>query len=326
MSITRDREEIDNGVVQLRFADIEGHANEISAADLAQVLEGLVQFTSELSKTGEFGDGVPPIVRVRAPKEGSFVLEALLWVQENPITGAGLAAGGVAGGVFLKSAATNAGKIVTDSIAAGLRSLRGVKVTDYAHQDNGEVKVQWADGEVSELRKETWEKLKQMKRPTRRALGKLLAPLNKQGAKLEVRDAAVTDTTDEILKTDADAVAITGDYLIAITDPDDSYEKTRTFEAEAMIQSIDFNSNKSWRIQTTDRTKTATIEDTEFLIGLDRGFAIHKNDIFRVTIHETVRKEKGRNATTDWVVTQVTRTKRGDTDGTDSSASSPDDA
>lgn len=326
MSITRDREEIDNGVVQLRFADIEGHANEISAADLAEVLAGLVQFTSELSKTGEFGDGVPPIVRVRAPKEGSFVLEALLWVQENPLTGAGLAAGGVAGGVFLKSAATNAGKIVTDSIAAGVRSLRGVEVTDYVYQDNGEVKVQWADGVVSELRKETWDKLKQMKRPTRQALGKLLAPLNKPGAKLEVRDAAITETTEEILKTEAEATATTGDYLIAITDPDESYETERIFEAEAKIGSIDFANSSSWRVETTEGKRKATIEDREFLLSLDRGFAIHKNDIFRVKIRETVKKENGKNASTEWAVIEVTRTKRGDTDGTDSSASSPENA
>ncbi len=118
------------------------------------------------------------------------------------------------------------------------------------------------------------------------------------------------------VSTPAEAVAIRGDYLSAITEPDDSFENERIFETEATLGSIDFGTNQKWRVETTrEGTRKANIEDLDFLHGLDRGDAIHKNDIFWLKIRETVTKERGRNASTEWAVIEVKRTKRGDTDG-----------
>lgn len=309
VAITRDREEIGDGVVQLRFVDEADNVTDISATDLAEVLEGLVQFTSELAKSGEFGDGPAPRIRIRAPKEGSFVLEAIVWVQENPIATTGLAA-------FTGAAAAAAGKSVVDAIGAGIRSLRGQRPVDFDYLENGDVKVKWPDNSVSQVRRETWEKLQQMKRPTRSALSKLLTPLNTDADTLEVRDASVDATTDEILSTPAEAVAIRTDYLTAIQEAEETYENERIFETEAVLRTIDFDNTAKWRVKTThEGTRTATIEDVQFLRGLDRGDAIHKNDIFWLKVKENTIKEPGKNARTEWAVIEVRRTRRGDTDG-----------
>lgn len=324
VAITRDREEIEDGVVQLRFADENNNVHDISASDLAEVLQGLVEFSGELAKSGEFGDGAAPRIRVRAPKEGSFIIEALVWMQENPIGTAGLAAASAGGIAATKSFGTAAGKAVAEALGAGLRNLRGQKPVDFDHLENGDVKVKWADNSVSQVRRETWDKLQQMKRPTRRALSKILAPLNTDADKLEVRDASVNESTEEILQTPADAVATRADYLTAIVDPEEAYEKERIFETEATLGTIDFDNTAKWRVKTTrEGTRTATIEDVKFLRGLDRGDAIHKNDIFWLKVKETLIKERGKNVRTEWAVIEVTRTKRGDTDGDSHDDSTP---
>lgn len=309
VAITRDRDEIKDGVVQLRFADDGDNVRDISAADLAEVLEGLVELTRELAKAGEFGDGAPPRVRIRAPKEGSFVLEAVVWLQDNPIATTGLAAAAGALGAA-------AGKAVADAIGAGIRNLRGQQPVDFDYLENGDVKVKWPDNSVSQVRRETWDKLQEMKRPTRRALSKIMTPLNTDADKLEVRDAPVDATTDEILSTPADAVAIRTDYLTAIQVHEEAQEHQRIFETEAVLATIDFDNTAKWRVKTTrEGTRTATIEDVEFLRGLDRGEAIHKNDIFWLKVQETTTKEPGKNVRTEWAVIEVQRTRRGDTGG-----------
>ncbi|NJI61168.1 hypothetical protein HCX50_17210 [Microbacterium oxydans] len=309
VAITRDRDEIEDGVVQLRFADDGDNVRDISAADLAEVLEGLVEFTRELSKSGEFGDGAAPRIRIRAPKEGSFILEAIVWLQENPIAAAGLVAASGAVG-------TAAGKSVADAIGAGIRSLRGQQPVDFDYLENGDVKVKWPDNSATQVRRETWDKLQEMKRPTRRALSKIMTPLNTDADKLEVRDASLGATTDEILSTPADAVAIRTDYLTAIQVHEETYENERIFETEAILATIDFDNSAKWRVKTTrEGTRTATIEDVQFLRGLDRGDAIHKNDIFWLKVKETTIKEPGKNVRTEWAVIEVRRTRRGDTDG-----------
>lgn len=316
VAITRDREEIEDGVVQLRFADDDNNIHDISASDLAEVLEGLVEFSSELAKSGEFGDGAAPRIRVRAPKEGSFIIEAVVWMQENPIGAAGLTVAGAATIAAGKSFGTAAGKAMADALGAGIRNLRGQKPVDFDYLENGDVKVKWPDDSVSQVRRETWEKLQAMKRPTRKALSKILAPLNTDADKLEIRDAAVDETTEQILETPAEAVAIRTDYLTAIQEAEETYENERIFETEAILGTIDFDNTAKWRVKTTkEGTRTATIEDVQFLRGLDRGDAIHKNDIFWLKVKETTIKEPGKNVRTEWAVIEVRRTRRGDTDG-----------
>lgn len=312
MSMSRDSEDIAGGVVQLRFADDEGRVKDISAADMASVLQGLVTFTSEIAKSGEFGDGPPPEVRIRAPKEGSFIIEAVLaWASDNPIA--------TIGSAFTTGAAAVA------SIRTGIRRLRGERPSDVDYLANGDVKLKWPDGTFDQMRPETWDKLREMKRPTQRALAKLLTPLGNDADRLEIRDAEVDDTTDEILHTPADAVAARTDYLTAVTEPDEITENEEIFEAEGRLGSVDFGSSQKWRVETTAGTRRANIEDQEFLLRIDRGEPIHKDDIFTLTIRENSVTKNGRTST-DWSVIEVRLVRRGGDEGDDEhSAPAPSD-
>lgn len=322
--VGRDRDEIANGVVQLRFVGEGGEGNEIGALELAESLQGLVALTKELNSAGEFGSGPAPVLRVRPPTEGSFVIDALVWVQSNPITNTGLVLAGVAGTAAAKQIGTAAGKAVVSAISVGVRRLRGEQPKDFERLENGDVKVRWPDDSVSEVRAATWDKLQQMKRPTRQALQKLLTPLNGEASKLELRDGTVDEDSKAILASPVEAVARREDYLEASVEVDEPFEDERLFESEARIRGLDFDNKKKWRIETTNEgSRQATIEDTAFLASLDEpGQAIHKNDIFWVKVREVHAKERGKNATTDWIVTEVRRTKRGEVDDSTGDASS----
>jgi len=293
--------EITDGVVQLRFVGEDGTLHAINAAEVAEVLQGLVEFTSDMATNGLFGDGMPPEVLVRPIKEGSFVVEAIVqWASQNPEAAAGIA--------------MSAGGAVTKAIDVGLKKLRGSKVTNFEHLGNGNVKLVWADDDVSEVPVTVWNDLNAMKRKTRRALSKLMAPLSDKADRLEVRAATVDDDTSAVMASSPETVATRSDYRKAIHEPEEVIEEAETFTVEATMQSIDFRPGEKWRVATRLGTRLATIEDQEFLRGLDAGAPLHKNDLFEVTIREVRTITNGRTST-DWSIVNARRTRRGTDDG-----------
>lgn len=304
--VVEETETLLDGVVQFRFADEENALKSVNAAEVAEVLQGVVEFTSDMAKQGLFGDGVPPEVRVRPPKEGSFVIETVIsWTVENPEVALGIA--------------TTAGGAVVKAVDAGVKLLRGAKPTDFDYLANGNVKVV-LDGVATEVPVGVWKRLDAMKRPTRKALRKLMAPLGDEATTLELRDATVTEDTEAIMSTPPAVVAGRSDYREAAAEVNESSEETETFTVEGVLQSIDFRKGEKWRVATPRGTRLATIEDKEFLAKLDRGEAIHKNDIFEVTIRETRVTNEGRTSIS-WALLDARLTKRGQ-DGDDSSDAS----
>ena len=291
--------DIEDGVVQLRFADDDGSLHALNAAEVAQVLQGVVEFTDNLAKRGAFGDGMPPTVLVRPAKTGSFTLEAILaWSAAHPeVVGMYMGAGGV----------------VVKSIDAGLKKLRGVRVTDMERSGDGLVKLNWSDGDVSEVPESAWKELNTMPRKTRKALAKIMAPLGDAADRLELREATVDENSADVLNTPPASVATRSDYREASHDSDDVDQTTDTFTAEASFGSIDFENSEKWRVTTTRGTRKATIEDEAFLRRIDEGGAIHKNDLFEVTIREEKVVTNGRTST-DWFVIDARLTRRGDND------------
>ncbi|WP_417373026.1 hypothetical protein [Glutamicibacter protophormiae] len=294
---------IADGLVQLRFADEAGKVKDISASEMAESLQGLVEFTNQLSKTGMFGTGLAPEVRVRPAQEGSFILEAMLqWGSENPEAWGALHS--TASGLFVQA------------VNVGFKRLRSETYTDYEYLDNGNVKVLWRDSTPDELPMKTWDTLRKMKRPTKRALRKIMAPLGDDVDRLEFRDASVRKTTQEILSTNAEVVAVRSDYRIAAAEEDEVETFIETFEAEAQLESIDFRPGEKWQVKTLHGKRKALVVDEDFLRDLDKGMALHKNDIFSVTICETRTVKNGRTSR-EWELVKVARKKRGDTDDSD---------
>ncbi len=298
-----------NELIQLRFSDTDGSVRDINAAELAEVLQGLVEFTSELAKSGAFGDGAPPEVRIRPAKEGSFIVEAILqWINDNPEGSVSLALG--------------TGGAVVQGLNVAARRLRG-EPTDFEYLENGYVKLKWPGDKVDEVPREVWDALKKMKKRTRGAMRKIMAPLSDDVEILEVREGSTNVATQELAATDADLVLDRTDYREAAHEVDEIEETTSTFSIEAKLSSIDFRPGEKWRVETNQGSRLVTIEDTNFLLEIDRGMAIHKDDIFDVTVREN-RTVKNGSTTKVWTVLTVDRTRRGGDDGhNDSSAVSP---
>lgn len=298
-------EEIRDGVVQLRFVDKDDQVRDINAAQVAETLRGLVEFTDDMAKKGLFGDGIPPEVRVRVPKQGSFVIEAIVHMMNTePATTVGVAM-------------TTGGAIV-GAINLGIRRLRGYEPSNVQYLDNGNVMISWPNGGVQEVPREAWKRLNEMKRPTRKALAKIMAPMSDDVDRVEIRDAEIDDTTEEVLATPPDVVAERSDYREAVHEEDEVSESSETFVVEAMLQSIDFRPGEKWRVSTTRGSRLATMDDEEFLQGLEHGEPLHKNDIFEATIRETRTTTNGRTAT-EWSLIKVRLTRRGE-DGDDADA------
>lgn len=296
---------IEDGVVQLRFADDDGTVRDINAAEMAEVLQGFVAFTSDMAKNGLFGDAVPPQVRVRPPKEGSFIIEAVIqWAAENPEVVDGLQTAAASG--------------VTQALNVAFKRLRNVP-QDFEHLENGNTKVIWKDGQAQELPRAVWNRLNAMKRPTRGQLKKISIPLGDEADRLEIRDADIADTTEETLATAPDAVAVKADYREAAHEEDEVSEKVETFAVEATLDSVDFRPDGQWRVRTSRGNRLASMDDERFSKSLDDGVPLHKNDIFEVKIRET-RTTKNGSTTTKWSLVEVQRKKRGG-DGDDASSS-----
>jgi hypothetical protein len=299
--------ELSDGLVQLRFSDEGGQIHDLNAAEMAETLQGLVEFTSQMAKAGLFGDGPSPELRVRPPQEGSVILEAVLqWVGENPegAVGSAMAAGGA----------------LAQGINMGLKRLRGEEPSDFERLDNGDIKVTWPNDRVDQVPEKVWDQLRATKKPTRKALRKLMAPLSDDADSLEVRDGTANETTEDILRSEPEVVASRDDYRAAVVEVDDISENTSTFEAEMQLTSIDFRRGEKWRIKTLDGERQAMMEDEEFLLQLDRGMALHKNDIFDVTIREVSTTKNGRTSR-DWSLIKVKRKRRGVDDGNGESSS-----
>ncbi len=290
-----------DGLVQLRFADEAGQIQDLNAAEFSEVLQGLVEFTGQMARAGLFGDGPPPEVRVRPPQEGSFIIEALIvWAGENPESamGTAMATGGA----------------LTKAIEFAVRKLRGASPIDYDYLDNGNVKVKWSDGSVAELPQGVWNQLKTQKRQTKRSLKKLLVPLGDEADRLEVRSGSGDESTPEVLEQAPPVVIDRTDYRTAAAERDEVDEQVRRFDSEAQLRSIDFRAGEKWRVRTLEGTRMATIEDEDFLEALDGGLALHKNDVFDVSVRETTTRQGDKRAKTEWTLERVRRKRRGGDD------------
>lgn len=292
--------ELREGLVQLHFADSDGAVHDLNAAEMAEVLQGLVEMTSDLAKDGVFGEGPPPEVRVRPPQEGSVILEAILQLASSYPAEA------------LTVATTTGGGLVT-GINVGIKKLRGEEPSDIEEFSDGAVKVKWPGGKVDLVPRKMWNRFEKMPRRTRRSLRKLMAPMSDDVDTLEVREADAGDETEEILLNDAAVVATRRDYREAATESDEVEETPEEFDVEAQLQSIDFRRGEKWRIRTLRGTRQATMADEEFLRELDKGMALHKDDIFDVTIRE-VRTVKNGRTSRDWSLIRVVRKRRGSDD------------
>lgn len=288
--------ESSNELIQLRFDSSGKEVQDMNAAELSDVLSGLVEFTGQIAKAGQFGKGPAPEVRVRPTKEGSYIIEATLqWFVDNPEGGIGTAI--ASGGGLVKT------------LEFAYKRLRGVEYKDFEHLGNGNVKVTWPNDKVDEVPLAVWKQLRNMKRPTRRALRKIMAPLSDDIDILEVRRSDTSSSTESILDSDPRVTFEREDYRKVAPDDDVEELPSTVFTAEAQIISPDFRPYEKWLIKTIDGTRRALMEDDEFQREFNRGMEIHEDDLFEITISEEVGIKNSRRKI-DWTITNVRRKKR----------------
>lgn len=271
--------------------------HELRAAHVAEVLQGVVGLASDFIKAGVFdpeGSTASEIL-VRPAKQGSFMLEVLRVVTENPEAAAAL-------GV------PSLGQLIwwsTKSVRAG--------VEDFEHLPDNKVKVKWQDGEAREIPKNVWNELQKRKNPRKRHLTSLMAPLSDprvESLELPVEEPAEPDESPQTIR-------LTRDDYLAVRPSDDAEENSRIFEAEAQMSAIDFDNPAQWRVKTLEGKRRATVEDEDFLGRVAASLAIRKSDIFYLRIREDQILRDGKRPKTTWTVLEVISHRRASVDDGD---------
>lgn len=289
----------------LRFTgeDENGAAiHELRAAHVAEVLQGLVGLTSDFDKAGVFTTEGPANseVLVRPAQEGSFLIEVVRVASENWET---IAAVGAATGV----------PTLANVIWWATKSARA-DVKDFAYLENGNVKVTWQDDTSQEVPDSAWRELQKRDRRRKKQLRQIMAPLG---------DSHVTavDVSSDRIEINTDGDEAPEDFILTRPDydsvklDDEIDESHKFFEIEAQMSAIDFDDPTKWRVKTKDRTRGATVEDSDFLGRVARGLAIRQGDIFRLRIREDATTKNGRTRT-NWTVLRVESFRRAtDDDG-----------
>ncbi|WP_313816329.1 hypothetical protein [Citricoccus sp.] len=273
--------------------------HELRAAHVAEVLQGLVGLTGDFDKAGVFHSEGPATseVLVRPAKEGSFLMEVVRVVAENPEP---VTVGTVLGVPSLSTI-----------IWWATKSVRA-EVKDFSRLENGNVKVVWQDDTAQEIPPAAWDELQKRTRRRKKQLRQIMAPLS--DPRVTALDVASPDDDETQSQDDApEAFELTRSDYAAVRPEDDIEEDQTIFEIEAQMSAIDFEDPTRWRVKTKDQNRSATVEDETFLRRVASGLAIRRNDIFRLRVREDATKKNGRTRT-KWTVLKVESHRRSTND------------
>lgn len=269
--------------------------HELRAAHVAQVLQGLVGLTSDFDKAGVFHDEGRPAnseVLVRPAKEGSFLIEVVRVVSENWET--------------IAATATGAGIPTIGQIVWWATRSARADVKDFAHLENGKVKVTWQDDTSQEIPAAAWTELNKSPRRRKKQLREIMAPL--ADSRVTQLDVATTPAEDE--QTPPASESLSPDFILKRADydavrPDDEVEeKAETFDVQARMSAINFDDPTKWRVKVGNKGRNVTVEDQQFLRQVSKGLAIRRQDTFWLKIREDATVKDGRTST-KWTVLKV---------------------
>lgn len=292
-------------LLQLRFMNDEQTLLMLNAAELAECLQGLTELTGIMARQGSFDSVTAPELMVRPLKEGSFLVEVQLLVQEPAIV-----AGAISGGTW---AVVRQAPVLVETIGAFLKLARTRVERAEPAAAEGHTQIFWQDGSMDEVSDEVWRELQNQKVSSKRALRKILAPLAGKSETLEMRVGQTEQTSEEIEESEPEAIIDVADYKNVVAFPDEIEETFSIFDAEGQLITVDFNRSDKWKIKAEGETRTAIIEDRAFLRAVDTGLALRKDDIFSFKIREDRERKNGRTTRT-WTIINVNAHKRGAND------------
>lgn len=271
-------------VLTLRF---EGHPeskyplHELRAEHVADVLEGISELVQDFDKAGAFHNSGPSSrdLMVRPAKEGSFLLEVVQLVVDNP------------GETFAALGLPSISQITWWA----LRMAKD-QVKDFSYLDNGNVKINWAGGTASEVTRPVWEELNKRTRRRKKQLRNILRPL--EDARVSgLETSSTADTTGQTEHYDKD------DYK-AVKPSEDKEESFDIFTIEGTLSAIDFDDPDRWKVSTAIGKRVATVEDEEFLLAVHEGMNLSRSDSYQLRIREDKVTKNG-YTTKKWTILRI---------------------
>lgn len=313
-----------DSIIQFRFIPLVEENPFMSAAALAECLTGLNELTGIMQKSGLFDSVASPDVMIRPVREGSFLLDVSLLVNEvsDPLAIEAAMSGAeamvkelsdpvaiAAGAIGLVQLAKN-GQALVETMNVLINRANNA-VIDIEESNTEFTIVRWADGTVDQIAAPIWREFSSSSTRTKRSLKKILNALGSNQDRLEVRLGNANQTSEEI---EAGPVAIIVDretYRHVATIPDEIEESEDYFETEATAEIIDFTGENKWRITTSSKeTRSVSLEDYAFLQKVNEGLTIGKSDIFNFKIKENKTVKNGRT-TRNWTIVEVISHRRG---------------
>lgn len=270
--------------------------HELRASHVAEVLQGIVGLSSDFDKAGVFGTDGPANseVLVRPAQQGSFLIEVVRVVQE--LDWDVVAKVGVLAGV----------PSLSQVIWWATKSVRA-DVKDFDRLENGNVKVIWQDDTAQEIPVEAWDELQKRTRRRKKQLRQIMTPLS--DARVTSLDVASAPTKAIEAPEEPEVYVLSKSDYAAVQPSDEIEENSDFFDIEAQMSAIDFDDSTKWKVKTKNRTKTATMEDANFLARVADGLAIRKGDIFRLKIREDATTKNGSTRRV-WTVLRVENHRR----------------
>lgn len=234
------------------------YQGEMSARELAGVLESLADFVQAVEAADALAGQRGAKVKVKAFDEGSFEIEAVVEIA--------------------KSIGANGGNVaaIIAAVMAAFRFYwqnmrRRVKNAEF-NPERQRWMVTLIDGTSQEWTEEQWRLYNSKVAP--RAMRGLVAPLERGATRLEIGHGS------ERIKVPAERVA---DFTLP--DPELPPPPAR-MEVMAWPDTISFDPDKMWRLVSRElKGFRATIEDKQFLEGVALGrIRVGKNDTFRLAM------------------------------------------
>lgn len=246
--------------IELKYEGPE-YAGEMSARQLATVLESLEDYVDALVGSGFAENLEKPEVKVQALQEGSFEIHAILEYLAPSGTAATLAGFfGLAWKFYWKN-------------------MRRVVESFSQDAERGVIVAKLLSGETIEMSEPEW-RLYNSKR-ARKALRGIVSPLNAGATRLQL---AAGDTQEVIDAPDAGR----------FDEPPVEEGRLRRFDVWASPETIRFDPDKPWGLTTEDGSLTATIEDKAFRDGVAAGrIRVGRFDVFHLAIREETTQKNG---------------------------------
>lgn len=271
-------------VLTLRFTghpDSDKPLHELRAEHVSDVLDGISELVKDFDKAGAFHNSGPSSrdLMVRPAKEGSFIVEVVQLLIENP-----------------GETATALGLPSISQITWSAYRMAKDQVKDFADLDNGNVKIYWADDTATEVTRPVWEELNKRTRRRKKQLRKIMRPF-------EDARVAGLETTSTADSTSSPEVYTKQDYE-AVKPSEEVDESFDIFNIPGTLSAIDFDDPDRWRVKTAIGKRVATVEDEEFLKEVHEGLNLNRSDSYQLRIREDKVTKNG-YTTTKWTILKI---------------------